>query len=64
MSRVTARVVLVIVLTWLLAIFGCGQDQHLDSISISPNNVTINGAGLDLHYTALGHYSHPLIPRT
>jgi hypothetical protein len=59
MSRVTARVVLVIVLTWLLAIFGCGHDQHLDSISISPNNVTINGAGLDLHYTALGHYSHP-----
>ena len=42
-----------------MAFFGCGHDQHLDSITIEPNNATITGAGLDIHYTALGHYSHP-----
>jgi hypothetical protein len=38
---------------------GCGHDQRLDSISIEPDNATITGAGLELHYTALGSYSHP-----
>ena len=46
-------------LTCLLALSSCGLDERLESISVTPNNVTITGAGLELHYTALGHYSHP-----
>jgi hypothetical protein len=58
-SATAARLVLAIALASFLPFFGCGYDQRLDSITIEPNNVTITGAGLDVHYTALGHYSHP-----
>lgn len=59
MSRVLARVALVVVVASFLAFPGCGHDQKLISISIEPNNATINGAGLELHYKALGTYAHP-----
>jgi hypothetical protein len=54
-----SRLILALPLTWLLTLSSCGHDQKLDFISIQPDNVTITGAGLDIHYTALGHYSHP-----
>jgi len=47
-----------------LSLSGCGHDQTLNSISIEPDNATVTGPGLQIHYTALGHYSHPRIPRT
>lgn len=56
---ILARLSLVVVSASLLSLVACGHDQRLDSISIEPKNVTITGAGLDIHYTALGHYSHP-----
>ncbi len=60
LPRATAtRFALVIAVASFLAFFGCAHDEHLDSITIEPNNTTITGAGLDIHYTALGHYSHP-----
>jgi len=59
MQCVTARFVVVVVVAWFLTLSGCGHDQHLDAISIEPDNATITGAGLELHYTALGIYSHP-----
>jgi hypothetical protein len=59
MQFARSRLALIISLTWLLALSGCGHDQALDFISIEPDNVTITGAGLEIHYTALGHYSHP-----
>ncbi len=48
-----------IALAGVLALSSCAHDEQLNSISIQPDNVTITGAGLDIHYTALGHYSHP-----
>jgi hypothetical protein len=54
-----SRLILALSLTGLLTLSSCGHDQKLDSITIQPDNVTITGAGLDIHYTAFGHYSHP-----
>jgi hypothetical protein len=53
------RVALIVALAGLLALSSCGHDQALNFISIEPDNATITGAGLQLHYKALGHYSHP-----
>jgi hypothetical protein len=50
---------LTLVLTSLLIVSSCGHDQRLDSISIEPQNTTITGPGVEVHFTALGHYSHP-----
>jgi hypothetical protein len=54
-----SRFTLIFTLTCLLALSGCGLDERLESITVSPNNLTITGAGLEVHYVALGHYSHP-----
>jgi hypothetical protein len=43
----------------VLGIFGCGHDQELTSITVTPSNTTITGQGLELQFTALGHYIHP-----
>ncbi len=59
MSRATRRLTLATILAWFMAIAGCGHDQRLVSIDISPKDATIKGAGLELHYKALGSYSHP-----
>jgi len=59
MQFATSKLALIIALTWFLALSGCGHDQALEFISVEPGNVTITGAGLDIHYIALGHYSHP-----
>ncbi len=59
MQCVTTRLVVAVVVAWFMTLSGCGYDQRLDSISIEPDNATITGAGLELHYTALGQYSHP-----
>jgi hypothetical protein len=49
-------------ITVFLLVFGslsCGNDQSLSFIEVRPNDVTITGAGLDLQFTAIGHYNHP-----
>jgi hypothetical protein len=43
----------------LSMLLSCGHDQALDFITIEPDNSTVVGAGVQIHYTALGHYSHP-----
>jgi hypothetical protein len=43
----------------VLGISGCGHDQELTSITVTPSNTTITGQGLELQFTALGHYIHP-----
>jgi hypothetical protein len=43
---------------FLLSLLSCGHDQQLVSISVSPNDVTINGAAT-VRYRALGQYIHP-----
>ena len=42
-----------------LSFLSCGHEQKLVSISVTPANVTITGAGLQIQYTATGHYAHP-----
>jgi len=57
--RVFVSAPVVAILSLLLTLSGCGHDQTLNSISIEPDNATVTGPGLQIHYTALGHYSHP-----
>lgn len=44
----------------LLNLLGCADEHKLLSIDVSPQNSTITGAGLNLQFTATGHYVHPL----
>ncbi|HWG39812.1 MAG TPA: hypothetical protein VN658_04625 [Candidatus Acidoferrales bacterium] len=44
----------------LLNLLGCADDHKLLSIDVSPQTSTITGAGLNLQFTATGHYVHPL----
>ncbi|HEY1799764.1 MAG TPA: hypothetical protein VGG46_02420 [Terriglobales bacterium] len=44
----------------LLNLLGCADEHKLLSIDVSPQNTTITGAGLNLQFTAIGHYVHPL----
>src|SRR5262249_55355487 len=37
----------------------CGHEQKLVSITVTPQNLTITGAGLNVQYRATGNYSHP-----
>ena len=43
----------------LLGISGCAHEQQLTSITVTPSNTTIIGQGLELQFTAVGHYIHP-----
>ena len=43
----------------VLGIFGCAHEQQLTSITVTPSDTTITGQGLELQFTALGHYIHP-----
>jgi hypothetical protein len=43
---------------FLVCLLSCGHDQQLVSISVSPNDVTINGFAT-VQYRALGQYIHP-----
>jgi hypothetical protein len=43
----------------LLGISGCAHEQQLTSITVTPSNTTIIGEGLELQFTAVGHYIHP-----
>jgi len=43
----------------VVGIFGCAHEQQLTSITVTPSNTTITGQGLELQYTAVGHYIHP-----
>ena len=39
----------------------CGNgDQQLISITVSPDNVTLGGIGLQVQYTAIGNYRQPM----
>jgi hypothetical protein len=42
-----------------LGSLSCGSDQSLSFIEVRPSGVTISGAGVDLQFTAIGHYNHP-----
>jgi hypothetical protein len=60
MRRRTMRVIFLGAAVLLVSgIFGCGHDQELTSITVTPSDTTITGQGLELQYTALGHYIHP-----
>jgi hypothetical protein len=59
----TAKVskLLVAVLALLIVIMvSCADDHKLVSIDVSPQNFTITGQGLNVQFTAIGHYQHPL----
>ena len=43
----------------VVGIFGCAHEQQLTSITVTPSDTTITGQGLELQYTAVGHYIHP-----
>ena len=43
----------------VVGIFGCAHEQQLTSITVTPSNTAITGQGLELQFTALGHYIHP-----
>jgi hypothetical protein len=55
------RQVVGLVTVFLLALgsLSCGSDQSLSFIEVRPNGATISGPGLDLQFTAIGHYNHP-----
>lgn len=42
----------------LFSLLSCGHDQTLESISVTPQNVSISGY-VPVHYYATGHYIHP-----
>jgi len=44
----------------LLNLLSCADEHKLISIDVSPQNSTITGTGLNLQFTATGHYVHPL----
>jgi hypothetical protein len=50
---------LVAVFLLTLGSLSCGNDQSLSFIEVRPTGTTITGAGLDLQFTAIGHYNHP-----
>jgi hypothetical protein len=50
---------LIAVVLLALGVLSCGSDQSLSSIQVRPTGTTITGAGLDLQFTAIGHYNHP-----
>src|SRR5215469_16386392 len=41
----------------------CGAPRRLVSITVSPDNVTFGGAGLQVNYTAVGSYENPVETR-
>jgi hypothetical protein len=50
---------LVAIIFLTLVSMSCGHDQSLSFIEVRPTGSTITGAGLDLQFTAIGHYNHP-----
>ncbi len=54
-------IALIATATWLLNMSGCGFNQHLTSIQISPSSGTFGAAdpSIFFNFTALGTYIHP-----
>ena len=52
---------LIIICTIAILLPSCGADKKLVSITVSPSNVAITGAGLNLQFAAIGNYVHPPI---
>jgi hypothetical protein len=44
----------------LFALASCADEHKLVGIDVSPQNFTITGQGLNVQFTAIGHYQHPL----
>lgn len=44
----------------LLTLASCADEHKLVGIDVSPQGSTITGVGLNLQFTAIGHYQHPL----
>jgi hypothetical protein len=60
MERRAVRVIFLgAAMVLVFGIFGCGHDQELTSITVTPSDTTITGQGLELQFTAVGHYIHP-----
>ncbi len=53
-----AMTALVMVAAWL-AFPSCGFERKLVAITVTPTGLSITGAGLIVHYDALGIYIHP-----
>ena len=47
------------VIATALMVGSCGAKRRLVSITVSPDNVTFGGAGLEVDYKALGNYENP-----
>ncbi|HEX3321820.1 MAG TPA: Ig-like domain-containing protein [Terriglobales bacterium] len=56
--------VIAVVIAVCLTTPACGNgDQQLVSITVSPDNVTMQGFGLQVQYTAIGNYRQPMESR-
>jgi len=44
----------------LFGLASCADEHKLVGIDVSPQGPTITGQGLNLQFTAIGHYQHPL----
>jgi hypothetical protein len=57
-----ARLALGVVLLVVIASSGCGHDQRLIQIAVTPSNETVStapGVSLEIQYTAIGTFEHP-----
>jgi hypothetical protein len=52
-------VLLGLLLVAALLLSSCGYNQNLVSLTVAPQNVTLNGVGLVAQFTATGFYNHP-----
>ena len=43
----------------LVLLTGCGYNQNLVSLTVTPQNVSLTGVGIQAQFTATGFYNHP-----
>lgn len=62
MRRFALRLMVIAAVTAICLIApACGNgDQQLVSITVSPDNVTMGGFGLQVQYTAIGNFRNPM----
>src|ERR1700749_2725590 len=61
MLKVASKIFSILFFGFLLvALASCADEHKLVGIDVSPQGSTITGVGLNLQFTAIGHYQHPL----
>lgn len=58
-SRIAIGLGAMVLIAVASSLMGCGFKRKLISIDVSPSGLTITGSGLQVNFTALGHYIHP-----